>query len=422
MRFIIVCVALLSACKPIHRAREGSNLQSVTDGRVTLGVVPVSGNSGMNGYALLLCKNSHTYSNSRFTDDRYCRPALLTDTGQQAVFLPDQMKGHDGSINYRSTVTNAAIFMGVAGISVIGGKYALKALGKNIDKPLFTFSRNLDYLAKKSSINKEALDYNSAVKKLRIAEAQGKKPEVLQTLEEAVAEKENIFESAARIDAGMSARRALDSFALELNRMKKDASAGDIKKAFAKHIDAEKLKASNRQEGLAKNLHQDATDVVTKRYQKTVDILDNVESAKLPNFKDPKLDVEKAKQAVSEGKAGLDAELTKYLDEHAELTSKRKFNFASTEVNTSKILDTVGFGAAGAGATLLLTSTLAPNLFVKHPHGAGGVGTLRAHWQKVFIFQDYGFGQTHKVKSIETILRSIANELGLQVNPRIAGW
>lgn len=420
MRYIILCVALLSACKPIHRAHERSNLQSITDGRVTLGVVPVSGNSGMNGYALLLCKNDHSYSNNRFTDDRYCRPALLTDTGQQAVFLPDQMKGHDGSINYRRTMTNAAIFMGVVGISIIGGKYAIKALGKKIDQPLFTFSRNLDRLAKKSSIDKEALDYHNAIKKLRNAETKGKKQEVLQAFEEAVAEKKEIFVSATKIDIGLSGRRVLDSFALELNRLPKNTSADDIKKAFARHIEAEKLKASKKQDIFAKLLHQDSTDVVTERHQKFLDTMDNIADDVFGN--DPNLDIEKAKKATASVKSSVDKQLHQFLDEHAELTNKRKFNFASTQVNSNRIIDAVGFGAAGAGATLLLTSTLAPNLFVKHPHGAGGDGALRAHWQKVFIFQDYGFGQTHQVTSIETILRSIANELGLQVNPRIAGW
>ena len=422
MRFLI-CMVLLFACKPLHRVHDeqGSNLRSVTDGRVTLGVVPVTGTSGMNGYALLLCKNSHSYSNNKFTDDRYCRPALLTDTGQQAVFIPDQMKGHDGSINYRGMVTKAAIFMGVAGIAVIGGKYVLKALGKNIDQPLFTFTRNLDHLAKKKNrIRKEALDYHNAVKKLRLEEAKGSKPERLQAFEEAVAEKKDIFISATKIDMGLSGRRALDSFVLELNKLSEGASADEIKSAFARHIDAEKLKASDRQNELLKLIHQDATDVVTERHQQFLKTMDNIAGDVFGN--DPSLNIDKAKKAIAGSKSSADKKLNQFLDAHKELTNKRRFNFASMEVDTSKILDAAGFGAAGAGATLFLASTLAPNLFVKHPHGAGGDAILRSHWQKVFIFQDYGFSQTHKIKSIDTLLRRIATELGLQVNPRIAGW
>ena len=425
MRFVMSLSLLfvVFACKPLQRSGDGlgSSLRSVTDGRVTLGVVPVTGDSGLDGYALLLCKNSHSYSRSSFTDDRYCRPALLTSQGQQAVFIPDQMKGHDGAINYRSMVTKAAIFMGVAGIAVIGGKYALKALGKNIERP-FTFTRNLDRLAKKSSINKEVLDYSNAVKKLKKAESQSVVPDKLQSYTEAVTEKQNILKSASKINIGAASRRALDSFLTTVTKMNKNTSPDNIKNAFVRSIDAEKLKITARQEQFTKIIHADAMAVVTEHYDDSLKVLGNVDNVLVNLDAIEDLNPEKAKEAATKAKSLLDGEINKALDKHAKLLNQRKFNFASVEVDTGKIIDVAGYGAAGAGATLFLTSTLAPNLFVKHPHGAAGDSTLRSHWQKVFIFQDYGFSQRHAVKSVDHLLRKIATELNLQVNPRIAGW
>ena len=436
MRFII-CLSLLLACKPLHRTgtRDDSGLRSVSDGRVTLGVVPVTGHSGLDGYALLLCKkNSLSYSTKIFTDDRYCRPALLTESGQQAVFIPDQMKGHDGSINYRDMVTKAAIFMGVAGFGVIGGKYAYRALGKNSDGSLLAFTRNVDNtsrtrnlgkLAKKSSVTKEALDYSKSVRILRQAKNEDKTLETINRLTQAVIEKEDILKSAYEIDSFVSGRRISNSFATVLNKLSDNTPTDEIKKELAKHIDKEKSTLIRRHTRLMRTIDDDAVYQVTRNYEVSLEIFDGFADEVVDDVFKGSSNMRQNKEAFEKFRRSIDEELDKSLNKHEELLQQRKFNFVSKEVDDSRInriTDIVGYGAAGAGTTLLLANTLAPNLFVKHPHGAGGDATLRSHWQKVFIFQDYGFNQVHQVDSIDILLRKIATELGLQVNPRIAGW
>ncbi|MDE3269820.1 MAG: hypothetical protein OYH77_06015 [Pseudomonadota bacterium] len=424
---IYAALLLVLACKPLHRSGDGqdSELQSITDGRMTLGVVPVTGDV-MDGYALLLCKNEHSYSAAKFTDDRYCRPALLTASGQQAVFIPDQMKGHDGSINYRSMVTKSAIFLGVAGLATIGGSYIIKKLGQNSDQPLKLtmpkFTRKISSLAKRSGIDKEVLDYNRAVRNLRKAEDKLKAPEILQKHTDAVAEKKAILASATGVETGLVAQRMLDSFAVKLQRFTDKSKPKAIKDAWQNTLEAEKAKIIAKQGKFEKVSEPRAAAVITENYQRYLKVFDNIDGDAMKGLSDSDLDLAKAKQLIADTRERLNKEITKKLNDHATLLDKRKFNAASLTVESNKIIDTAAYAATTAGAALLLTSTLAPNLFVKHPHGAGADGTLRAHWQKVFIFQDYGFGQAHEVKSIHTILRKIADELNLQVNPRISSW
>lgn len=89
---IIACLWLCISCKSTVRAPV-SDLQAVTDGRVTLGVVASENEEGLQAYRLLLCRNQADYHDAQvFANSNMCLPALVDSAGQEVVIFPDRLR------------------------------------------------------------------------------------------------------------------------------------------------------------------------------------------------------------------------------------------------------------------------------------------------------------------------------------------
>ena len=92
MRFLVLmCLWLCVACKATVRP-PFSDLHAVTDGRVTLGVVPSENEEGLQAYRLLLCKRFAVYNAVTFADRTQCLPALIDGNGQEVVIFHNSLR------------------------------------------------------------------------------------------------------------------------------------------------------------------------------------------------------------------------------------------------------------------------------------------------------------------------------------------
>ena len=85
---LAIALLLLVACKPLTRAPV-ADLTAVTDGVLTLGMVPVEKDNGTQAYRLLVCRQSESYPKWMLADSNRCRPALLDQDNHEVVFLQD---------------------------------------------------------------------------------------------------------------------------------------------------------------------------------------------------------------------------------------------------------------------------------------------------------------------------------------------
>ncbi len=94
MRSVFLAASLLLlfvACKPVARGPV-SGLEAVTDGNLTLGMVPVEDDDGVQAYRLLVCRKSDSYPKWMLEDTNRCRHALLNETGSEIVFMHDDFE------------------------------------------------------------------------------------------------------------------------------------------------------------------------------------------------------------------------------------------------------------------------------------------------------------------------------------------
>lgn len=88
---LMAILLLFVACKPVARGPV-SDLEAVTDGNLTLGVVAAESNNGVQAYRLLVCRKSASYPKWMLEDNNRCRPALLDNTGSEVVFIHDEFE------------------------------------------------------------------------------------------------------------------------------------------------------------------------------------------------------------------------------------------------------------------------------------------------------------------------------------------
>ncbi len=119
---LLTSCAAMVACKPLARAPV-MDLHAVTDGRLTLGVVPSATNDGMEAYRLLLCKKTAVYSEQAFNDPHVCRSALLDDNGQEVVFLHNELRRSFATKYSGHVAAGAGLLLAAFGIRA-GVKFA----------------------------------------------------------------------------------------------------------------------------------------------------------------------------------------------------------------------------------------------------------------------------------------------------------
>ena len=133
---LLVCMALLTSMTACMikwlSPQPQSNLRAVTDGKLTLGVVPSRDEqSGMDAYRLLLCKKSAAHSEQHFNDSNFCRAALQDASGAEVVLLSNKLRRSVGAKYAGYTAGVAAIVLAAFGAKQ-GVKW-VKMSSKHID-------------------------------------------------------------------------------------------------------------------------------------------------------------------------------------------------------------------------------------------------------------------------------------------------
>ena len=116
---------LLMACKPIARQPVVSDLMAVSDGKMTLGVVPAENGEGLRAYRLLVCRQSASYPKWMLEDTNRCRHALMAADGREVVFLQDDLK-RDFATKYAGHAKGMIVPALVAVAAVAGGAWVIK--------------------------------------------------------------------------------------------------------------------------------------------------------------------------------------------------------------------------------------------------------------------------------------------------------
>ena len=95
------------ACKTLVR-QSVSDISAISDSHLTLGIVPIQSDNGMQAYRMLLCKKSAAYPNSMLEDDSRCRVALYDRNATEVAFLPNTFR-RDFGTKYKGYAKKATI-------------------------------------------------------------------------------------------------------------------------------------------------------------------------------------------------------------------------------------------------------------------------------------------------------------------------
>ena len=125
---LMAILLLFVACKPVARGPV-SDLEAVTDGNLTLGMVAAEANNGAQAYRLLVCRKSASYPKWMLEDNNRCRPALLDSKGSEVVFIHDDLE-RDFAAKYSGYAKAFAVpvLIGVGAWAAVFGTGASKGL------------------------------------------------------------------------------------------------------------------------------------------------------------------------------------------------------------------------------------------------------------------------------------------------------
>ena len=125
---LMAILLLFVACKPVARGPV-SDLEAVTDGNLTLGMVAAEANNGAQAYRLLVCRKSASYPKWMLEDNNRCRPALLDSQGSEVVFIHDDLE-RDFANKYAGYAKGFAVpvLIGVGAWAAVFGTGATKGL------------------------------------------------------------------------------------------------------------------------------------------------------------------------------------------------------------------------------------------------------------------------------------------------------
>ena len=175
--FSYTALLCLAACKIIAR-QPVADLQAVTDGKLVLGVVASTSEAGNNAYRLLLCKREAAQDEQHFSNENFCRSALLDDSGNEVVLLANERRRAFGA----KYVGYAAAAGGVA-LLAVGSRQGIKWLKvakTNIDN---TTASSAKVIARNNEL--ESLNKNIAESKQQLDATLQKITERSKTLEAA---------------------------------------------------------------------------------------------------------------------------------------------------------------------------------------------------------------------------------------------
>ncbi len=154
---LVAVLLLFVACKPVARAPV-SELEAVTDGNLTLGMVAAESSNGAQAYRLLLCRKSASYPQWMLNDNNRCRPALLDHADNEVVFIHDELE-RDFATKYtgygKGFVVPALIGIGAVGALFGGGRWLLKHTPDKLAKPVTDVSGNVRKAILENNISKK---------------------------------------------------------------------------------------------------------------------------------------------------------------------------------------------------------------------------------------------------------------------------
>ena len=93
---ILFLLSMVLACKSVVRTAPDSQLQAISDGRLTLGAVASVSEEGEQVYRLLLCRNGAVTSED-FSNPSLCLSALVDANGQEVVLLTNKIRRRFGA-------------------------------------------------------------------------------------------------------------------------------------------------------------------------------------------------------------------------------------------------------------------------------------------------------------------------------------
>lgn len=120
-----VLLLSLTACKSVVRNVPISDLYAVSQGNLTLGIVPVENDDSLRAYRLLVCRKSASYPKWMLEDNNRCRHALIAPDGREVVFLQDDLE-RDFATKYAGHAKGIVMPALVAVAVVGGGTWAIK--------------------------------------------------------------------------------------------------------------------------------------------------------------------------------------------------------------------------------------------------------------------------------------------------------
>ena len=128
---LMAILLLFAACKPVARGPV-SELEAVSDGNLTLGMVPVENDEGAQAYRLLVCRKSASYPQWMLEDSNRCRSALLDQEDNEVVFIHSELE-RDFATKYTDYASGyaapALIGIGATAAALGGGAFAIRKVG-----------------------------------------------------------------------------------------------------------------------------------------------------------------------------------------------------------------------------------------------------------------------------------------------------
>lgn len=398
---------LLAACKPVSRPPV-SELTAVSDGNLTLGVVPVENAEGVHAYRLLVCRKSASYPKWMLEDSNRCRHALIDENGSEVVFLQDDLE-RDFATKYtgyaKAFVMPAIVGVGVFTIGYGAGSFVIKKgwsgaqtgwrhvrdFFKKVTGPVYNPIR-----AKFKQIPLGA----GGIQKYRAAHQNLKAQAKLgETAAKPFPEGWDI--SAASMRAAVDEQEKILNHAENLHSLELEKSS---LKRFTKMSEEKRA------------------DHLTKLKERNTKLAD---SESISN----KLEIERNQRLIDGGNDAAAKRLASEID--PEITSARKtLDEAKDNATYSSLLagatkKAVGWGAAagvaataGGAAFAADKITVAMQTIVDIDKSIWGYADRQTsmHWSQVF--SESGLSNTKDVRNLQTILDALAETFGFRVNQR----
>ena len=161
------CLLLLSllalvACKTSVRAPT-ADLHAITDGRLALGVVPSTSSEGMEAYRLLVCKKNAVYDEQVFSNNSICRSALVDNSGQEVVLLPNKLRRSFSTKYWRYAA--GVLGVALAAFGVVAGTKWYKAGAKFVDEAVANSEKVLASTKEQERLRAAIAEHEGAIKK-----------------------------------------------------------------------------------------------------------------------------------------------------------------------------------------------------------------------------------------------------------------